>query len=285
MNTAETYAILGAGTMGGGIAQFLASAGCDILLYDLDEKALAKGLESIRTRLLRQEKKGTIRSEERKAIIDRIHPVTDLTRLSVVTGVIEAVLERIDVKQELFKAVEPIVGDQTWLATNTSSLSVTEIAGALRLPQRMLGLHFFNPAPIMPLVEVVQGERTNPKVLSKVAEWIQCLGKEAVTVKDRPGFLVNRVARPFHNEAYRLVGDGVAEKSQVDRILREAGFPMGPFELQDLIGIDINYAASMAVYEGFSHDPRFRPHPSQRQLVTSGALGRKSGRGHYSYDE
>ncbi|SDX24042.1 3-hydroxybutyryl-CoA dehydrogenase [Marininema mesophilum] len=285
MKAGQICAVLGAGTMGGGIAQFLATAGCETFLYDIDEEPLVKGLESIRARLLRLEEKKKLSREARESVIARIHPVTDLSSLSHVTCVIEAVVERLEVKRELFAGVEKVVDDQAWLATNTSSLSVTEIATVLHRPERMMGLHFFNPAMIMPLVEVVSGERTDEKVAKQAAEWMSNLGKEAVMVKDTPGFLVNRVARPFHNEAYRIVGDGVAEKSQVDRILREAGFPMGPFELQDLIGIDINYAASVAVYEGNFQDPRFRPHPAQRKLVESGALGRKSGRGHYTYDE
>ncbi|MFC4075883.1 3-hydroxyacyl-CoA dehydrogenase NAD-binding domain-containing protein [Salinithrix halophila] len=280
----QPCAVLGAGTMGGGIAQFLAAAGCEVFLYDLGEELLSRGMESIRARLGRRVEKGKLTPEAQEEILARIRPVTDLRDLASACWVIEAVVERLDVKKELFAKVEERVDAEAVLATNTSSLSVTSVAANLRRPERLLGLHFFNPAPVMPLVEVVLGARTDLQVAETAAEWICSLGKDPVLVKDTPGFLVNRVARHFHSEAYRIVGEGLADKEQVDRILRGAGYKMGPFELQDLIGVDINYAASVSVYEGFFHDPRFRPHPDQRLLVESGDLGRKTGRGHYAYD-
>lgn len=278
-------AVTGAGTMGGGIAETLAKAGYPVVLYDIDKEALKRGIDAIQTRLDRRVKKGKMTATDAEELMGKIMPVTDRERLADVQLIIEAALERLDVKQELFAYLDDLTDQETILATNTSSLSVTEIASAAtQHPERVLGLHFFNPAPVMPLVEVVSGVQTDPSVLDQAVAWMHDLGKSPVRVKDTPGFVVNRVARPFHNEAYRLVGDRVATKEQVDRVLRSAGFPMGPFELQDMIGIDINFAATTSVYDGMFQEPRFRPHPGQRAMVDSGAIGRKAGRGHYSYE-
>lgn len=284
MEEKPVTAVLGVGTMGAGIALVLASAGYVVHLWDVGEQTLAQGVDGILKRLNRQVEKGRLSQEEADETWARCRPTPRLEELAAADWVIEAVVERLQVKRELFTRLEEGIGEEAVLATNTSSLSVTAIASALRRPERMLGLHFFNPAPAMPLVEVVKGIRTAPEVVEEAVGFVHSLGKHPVRVKDTPGFLVNRVARPFHLEAYRMVGDGVAEKEQLDRILRSAGFKMGPFELQDLIGIDINYAASVSVYEGFFQDPRYRPHPEQRMLMESGSLGRKVGRGHYTYD-
>lgn len=284
MGEKPVTAVLGAGTMGGGIAQALASAGYPVHLWDVGETQLSKGVDGIRKRLDRQVEKGRLPREKADGIFARLRPTSRLEELSSAGWVIEAVVEKLEVKRELFIRLEEVTREEAVLATNTSSLSVTSIASDLRRPERMLGLHFFNPAPVMPLVEVVTGMRTDPEVAEQAMNFVRSLGKDPVRVKDTPGFLVNRVARPYHLEAYRMVGDGVVDKEQLDRILRSAGFKMGPFELQDLIGIDINYSASVSVYEGFFHESRHRPHPDQRMLVESGFLGRKVGRGHYSYD-
>ncbi|MFD1396379.1 3-hydroxyacyl-CoA dehydrogenase NAD-binding domain-containing protein [Kroppenstedtia eburnea] len=284
MKERPVTAVLGAGTMGAGIAQVLASAGYPVHLWDIGEQPLARGVDGILKRLNRQVEKGRLSQEEADGTFARVRTTSRLEELASADWVIEAVVERLQVKRELFTRLEAVTGEEAVLATNTSSLSVTSIASALRRPERMLGLHFFNPAPAMPLVEVVKGMRTAPEAVEGALRFVRSLGKHPVRVKDTPGFLVNRVARPFHLEAYRMVGDGVAEKEQLDRILRSAGFKMGPFELQDLIGIDINYAASVSVYEGFFHEPRHRPHPEQRMMMESGSLGRKVGRGHYTYD-
>lgn len=270
--------------MGSGIAQVMASSGMRVTMYDVSEKALDNGIQVIRGHLDRRVDKGRIDREKAEQILSRIYPSTKLDVVAPAKWVVEAVVENLEVKQDLLARVEKVVGPEAVLATNTSSLSVTAIAAGSRHPRRVVGLHFFNPAPVMPLVEVIAGKMTGPEVVEKAVEKVRSWGKDPVRVKDMPGFLVNRVARPFHSEAYRIVEDGIAEKSQLDRILRSAGFKMGPFELQDLIGIDINYAASVSVYEGFFQDPRFRPHPGQRYMVDSGALGRKAGRGHYLYD-
>ncbi|OYD07289.1 3-hydroxybutyryl-CoA dehydrogenase [Paludifilum halophilum] len=269
--------------MGGGVAEVLAASGCEVILYDVTREALDEGVQRIQRRLGRQMKKGRIEEAEAEEIQFRIRPTVRLEEVAPARWVIEAVVEKLDVKRELFTRLEEVVDGESVLATNTSSLSVTAIAAAVKHPERVLGLHFFNPAPVMPLVEVVSGRMTHADTMDRAVSFIAALGKEPVRVKDTPGFLVNRIARPFHSEAYRMVGDGVADKEQLDRILRSAGFKMGPFELQDLIGIDINYAASTSVYDGFFQEPRFRPHPDQRQMVESGALGRKAGRGHYRH--
>lgn len=284
MDRKPTTAVLGAGTMGAGIAQVLASAGYTVHLWDIGEEPLTKGVEGIRKRLNRQVEKGRLSREEVEKSFARIQPTSRLEELSSAAWVIEAVVEQQEVKKELFIRLEAVVEKEAVLGTNTSSFSITSIASALQAPERMLGLHFFNPAPIMSLVEVVTGMRTAPETAERAMAFVRSLGKDPVQVKDTPGFLVNRVARPFHLEAYRMVDNGVADKEQLDRILRSAGFKMGPFELQDLIGIDINYAASVSVYESFFQEPRYRPHPDQRRMVESGFLGRKAGRGHYFHE-
>lgn len=276
--------MVGAGTMGNGIAEVLATAGKRVVLIDVSPAALERGMQAIRDRLRRRVQKQRMTAEEMKQALDRIESAGDLSTVAEAQLVIEAVVERLDVKKTLFSQLDEITDLEAILATNTSSLSVTAIASATKHPERVIGLHFFNPAPVMPLVEVIHGPLSEGEVVDQAVAFVKEIGKDPVKVTDTPGFLVNRVARPFHSEAYRLVGDHVATKEQVDRILRAAGFPMGPFELQDLIGMDINYAASCSVYEGYFHDPRFRPHPHQRQLVESGALGKKAGRGHYRYE-
>ncbi|WP_232330853.1 MULTISPECIES: 3-hydroxyacyl-CoA dehydrogenase family protein [unclassified Thermoactinomyces] len=277
-------AVIGAGTMGMGIVEVLAGNGFSVQVVELSQDLFNDALQKMDKRLLRRVEKGKMAAREREEILGRIRYVPAINNLDQVDLVIEAVVENLAVKQEVFKDLDACTSPDTILASNTSSLSITGIAAKTTRPERVLGLHFFNPVPRMALVEVVAGMATSPALVEAVSEWIRTLGKEPVKVKDVPGFLVNRVARPFHTEAYRIVQEGTAGKAQVDRIIRSAGFKMGPFELQDLIGIDINYAASVSVYEGYFHDPRFRPHFVQQRMVESGALGRKTGKGHYSYE-
>jgi 3-hydroxybutyryl-CoA dehydrogenase len=192
----------------------------------------------------------------------------------------------LELKRETFQRLDGICGPETLLATNTSSLSVTTIAAATKRPERVLGMHFFNPPPLMPLVEVIQGDRTSLTNVEKAMELVRQIGKTPVRAKDTPGFIVNRVARAFYNEALRILGEGDADVAVIDRIMKEAGdFPMGPFELMDLIGNDINFAVNESLYRSFFDDPRFRPSPIQQQMVLAGNLGRKTGRGFYTYGE
>jgi len=279
----ETVAVIGAGTMGNGIAEVFAVAGYAVRLYDAAGAALERGLQAIAERVKKRAERGRL-AEDPAAVLARIAPMAALEEAAGAALVIEAVVERLDVKREVFRALDAACGPETILATNTSSLSVTEIAAATTRPERVVGLHFFNPAPVMPLVEVIAGKFSAPEAVDAAVQFVEAVGKVPIRAQDTPGFIVNRVARPFYNEALRIVGDRVATIEQVDRILKAAGFRMGPFELQDLIGIDINFATTTSVYEAFFHDPRFRPHPLQRMMVSAGALGRKTGRGYYRYD-
>ena len=278
--------VVGAGTMGSGIAQISAQAGFETVVYDVSQEFIDKGLERIRASLQRFAARGKITAEEERRILARLTGVLKLDGLSASALVIEAAPEQLDLKREIFKKLDAICAPETLLATNTSSFSVTAIAGATRLPERVLGMHFFNPPPLMALVEVIRAERTSPAAVEKGLALARQMGKTPVTAKDTPGFIVNRIARPFYNEALRILSDNQAEVLTVDRVMKEAGgFPMGPFELMDLIGIDINFAATQSLYEASFHDPRFRPNPIQQRMLLAGNLGRKTGRGFYSYGQ
>lgn len=279
----ERIGVIGAGTMGAGIAQVAATAGHAVWLYDIDTAATVRGRESVAAILDRSVAKGRIDQAARDAIVARLQPTTDLGDLGDAHVVIEAVPEVLSLKRDLFGRLEAIVGPEAVLATNTSTLSVAAIAAGLAHPERVCGMHFFNPAPLMPLVEVIRGPATAEATAARLVALARAWAKEPVEARDTPGFIVNRVARPFYGEALRLVGAGATDVATVDRLARDAGFPMGPFELMDLIGIDINLAAATSVWEGFYREPRFRPHPIQRAMVESGRLGRKTGRGYYEY--
>ncbi|MCC7105120.1 MAG: 3-hydroxybutyryl-CoA dehydrogenase [Chloroflexi bacterium] len=276
--------VVGAGTMGAGIAQVAATAGFHVLLYDLETSFLERGLAVIGASLERFGRRGRLSEEEISAALDRIEPVTDLRLLSDVDAVIEAATEDLPLKRELFQRLDAICPGGTLLATNTSSLSVTAIASAVSSPQRVIGMHFFNPPVMLDLVEVARAAQSSHETVSLATELARELGKQPVEVADTPGFLVNRASRPFYLEALRILGEGLADVPTIDRIMRQVGFKMGPFELIDLIGLDVNYTVSLSIFEQTFHDPRFRPPALQRQLVRAGRLGRKSGRGFYEYD-
>ena len=286
INKEERIGVLGAGTMGAGIAQVAAQAGFETLLYDISQEFIDTGLGRIRSFLQGTRERGKITAEQEKQILDRQRSATNLETLEESSLIIEAIPEKLELKRDVFKQLDAICPPATLLATNTSSFSVTAIAANTQHPERVLGLHFFNPPPLMALVEVVQGDRTAAEAIDKATSLMRQMGKTPACAKDTPGFIVNRIARPFYNEALRILGDGDATVESVDRIMRAAGnFRMGPFELMDLIGHDVNFAATESLYRSFFEDPRFRPSPIQHRMVMGGNLGRKTGRGFYVYDK
>ncbi|MFI1173979.1 3-hydroxyacyl-CoA dehydrogenase [Streptomyces melanogenes] len=282
----RAVAVVGTGTMGQGIAQVALVAGHPVRLYDAVPGRAREAAAAVAARLERLVEKGRIASGERDAALARLHPAEELTELADAALVVEAVLEQLDVKRELFAAIEDIVAEDCLLATNTSSLSVTAVAGALRHPGRFVGLHFFNPAPLLPLVEVVSGFATEEAAATRAYETAKAWGKTPVRCADTPGFLVNRIARPFYAEAFAVYEERGADPATIDAVLRESGgFAMGPFELTDLIGQDVNEAVTRSVWESFFQSPKFTPSLAQRRLVESGLHGRKSGRGWYAYGD
>ncbi|MBT2413819.1 3-hydroxyacyl-CoA dehydrogenase [Streptomyces sp. ISL-12] len=277
-------AVVGAGTMGQGIAQVALVAGHPVRLYDTVSGRAREAAGAIGARLDRLVEKERLTVGERDAARSRLEAVEDLAGLAGCALVAEAVVERLEVKQELLRALEDVVGDDCLLATNTSSLSVTAIGGALRVPGRLVGLHFFNPAPLLPLVEVVSGSATDVLSATRAYDTARAWGKTPVACADTPGFLVNRIARPFYAEAFAVYESRGADPATVDAVLRECGgFRMGAFELTDLIGQDVNESVTHSVWRSFFQDARFAPSLAQRRLVESGRLGRKSGQGWYDY--
>ncbi|MFE5795374.1 3-hydroxyacyl-CoA dehydrogenase [Streptomyces sp. NPDC056503] len=282
----RTVAVVGTGTMGQGIAQVALAAGHPVRLYDSAPGRAAEAVAAIGARLDRLVEKGRMDAAGREAAAGRLHAAADLAELADAALVVEAIVEDLSVKQRLFADLEKTVGDDALLATNTSSLSVTAIAGGLRLPGRFVGLHFFNPAPLLPLVEVVRGFATDETAATRAYETVKAWGKTPVRCADTPGFLVNRIARPFYAEAFRVLEEGGADPATIDAVLRESGgFRMGPFELTDLIGQDVNEAVTRSVWDSFFQDPKFTPSLAQRRLVESGRHGRKTGHGWFSYAE
>jgi 3-hydroxybutyryl-CoA dehydrogenase len=282
----EKIAVLGAGTMGAGIAQVAAQAGFETLVYDVKQEFIDTGLNRVKNFLKGSRERGKLSADREKEILDRFSTSTKLEDCKGSTLVIEAAPERLDLKRDIFKQLDSICAPETLLASNTSSFSVTAIAASTQHQERVLGLHFFNPPPLMALVEVIQGDSTSAATVERATELMRAMGKTPARAKDTPGFIVNRVARPFYNEGLRILGDGDASVEIIDRIMKKAGnFRMGPFELMDLIGNDINFAATESLYRSFFEDPRFRPSPIQQRMVMGGNLGRKSGRGFYSYDK
>jgi 3-hydroxybutyryl-CoA dehydrogenase len=280
----ELIAVIGAGTMGAGIAQVVASAGHVAIIYDAQAGAFDRAMESISSGLDQRVERGRLTDADRDSTLSRIRRADSLDDVAVAHIVIEAIAEDLKMKQELFAALQGHCPPETVFATNTSSLSITELASVLSDPARLVGLHFFNPAPAMKLVEVVSGRSTAPEIARDLGHLVSGWGKHCVHARSTPGFIVNRVARPFYAEALRLLQEQVVAPATLDAIMRECGgFKMGPLELMDLIGHDINYAVTNSIYNAFFQDPRFKPSLIQKDLIDAGYLGRKSGRGFYDY--
>ncbi len=281
--TIDTICVCGAGTMGSGIAQASVQAGFYTLLYELNSAVLEKAKVSIEKNWQSLVEKGKITAEEKEKMQQRIH-FTDDVQSCLADVFIEAIIEKPEIKIALFNQLAELNHSESVFATNTSSLSVSKIAAGVMSPQRVIGMHFFNPATIMKLVEVVNSEYTNIQTTGIITELVKQMGKVAVICKDSPGFIVNRVARPYYIESLRLVEEGITNFTQIDTLLEATGFKMGPFKLMDLIGNDINYAVSCSVYEQMNDPERLRPSYIQKEKVELGELGRKSGKGYYSYE-
>ncbi|HEV7782973.1 MAG TPA: 3-hydroxyacyl-CoA dehydrogenase NAD-binding domain-containing protein [Chitinophagaceae bacterium] len=275
--------VCGAGTMGSGIAQAAAQSGFHTLLYDLDTVILEKARASIEKSLHSLAEKGKISGEQKEKISQRIQFTGDI-QTCLADVFIEAIVEKVEIKIALFNQLAGINNNKTIFATNTSSLSVTGIAAGVNEPQRVIGMHFFNPATIMKLVEIINTEHTSRETTDTIVELTRQMGKTPVICKDSPGFIVNRVARPYYIESLRLAEQGITGFEQADRLLESSGFKMGPFKLMDLIGNDINYAVSCSVYEQMNKPERLKPSSIQQEKVEKGQLGRKTKKGYYDYE-
>jgi 3-hydroxybutyryl-CoA dehydrogenase len=281
---AVPVAVIGAGTMGAGIAQVAAAAGHPVLLYDEDGAVLQRAIERIAATLARAVDRKRLAAAERDATVGRIKPSGSLDALAPARLAIEAIVEDLGAKARLFETLEIFLHADAIFASNTSSLSITALAARLKHPERMIGMHFFNPAPAMALVEVVRGLASAPEVVETVRATAEAWGKTPVVCRSTPGFIVNRIARPFYGEALRALAEGAADVATVDAVMRDAGgFRMGPFELIDLIGVDVNLAVSRSIHAAFFGDPRYAPSLIQTEMVEAGRLGRKSGRGFYEH--
>lgn len=278
--------IIGSGTMGSGIAQVAATSGCTVKLFDLNQEALIKSKNALEITLSKLVEKEKIDATEKSRIQNNISYVNNLQDLSDSDLVIEAIVENIEVKRNVFSELETLVSENTILASNTSSLSIASIAASCKKPERVIGIHFFNPAPLMQLVELIPAVQTSEEVLLKSIQIISDWKKVVAVAKDTPGFIVNRVARPFYSESLRIYDEGVADFETIDWALKTiGGFKMGPFELMDMIGHDVNYVVTETVFTAFYFDPKFKPSFTQKRLLEAGFLGRKSGRGFYNYNQ
>ena len=278
--------IIGSGTMGSGIAQVAATSGCQVNLFDANRAVLEKSKVSLEKILIRLIEKGRIDTSEKNRIQSNINYVDSLEKLSDSDLIIEAIIENLEIKKKVFSELETMVSDDCIIASNTSSLSIASIAASLKNPKRCVGIHFFNPAPLMKLVEVIPAIQTSYETLEKSIDTISSWGKTVAIAKDTPGFIVNRVARPFYSEALRIYEEGVASFQAIDSSLKNlGGFRMGPFELMDFIGNDVNFTVTETVFKSFFFDPRYKPSFTQKRFAEAGYLGRKSGIGFYEYDK
>ena len=286
MNSKINIGVIGAGTMGRGIAQIAAQAGHNVVLCDSNDEALNAAKTDLDNILQRLESKNRLDGKTAAVVLANIHFYKSVDECRNCGMIIEAIVENLSLKQQLFQSLEKIAPADTILASNTSSLSIAAIAGKCVQPERILGIHFFNPAPLMPLVEIVPGIQTTKSYVEKAKLIVESWGKTTVIARDTPGFIVNRVARPFYGEALRILEEGIADVATIDWAMKSiGGFRMGPFELMDLIGNDINFTVTKTVFETFFFDPRYKPSFTQQRMMEAGLLGRKTGRGFYDYRE
>ena len=279
----ETVAVIGAGVMGSGIALCAIQSGYPTLLFDVNAQSLEKGVKHIQKQLAIAVEKGKTTQEKADIALQRLSTTTDKNQL-IASFIIEAVIEKLSVKQELFTHLESINSPHSILATNTSSIPITQIGAPLKHPERLVGVHFFNPAHIMKLVEIIKSAATSPDIANAAYNWALSLGKTAVYAEDAPGFIVNRVARHYYVESLKILEENVADIPQIDHLLQASGFKMGAFRLMDLIGVDTNFSVTSSMYQQFHYDPKFRPSRIQQQKVDAGHHGQKTKVGFYSYE-
>jgi 3-hydroxybutyryl-CoA dehydrogenase len=282
VDSIKNIAVIGAGTMGQGIAQICALAGYPVMLYDIQADLTRTALASIRKNLDNATEKGKISPTQKDEALARIQAVGDFRQLQVDLA-IETVIEKPEVKQKILSELEKLNAKDCLLVSNTSSIPITQLASVLKHKERFAGLHFFNPAPVMKLVEIIRGVATSDHTIKILGLFTESISKTSVMATDSPGFIVNRVARLFYSESLKILEDGVTDFRSIDHLLRSTGFKMGPFQLMDLIGVDTNFAVNTSLYDAFYHDPKFRPSRIQQQKVDAGHHGRKSGKGFYDY--